>query len=286
MSDADAGPNAAQIAYWNTEAGPRWVAMQERMDAMLLPLLHAALERARPEAGERVLDIGCGCGATLLELAGHVGPGGSVLGVDVSAPMLGRARERVQANALAQVRLTLSDAATHAFEPGAFDLAFSRFGVMFFGDPVGAFANIRTALAATGRLMFMCWAPPQDNPWLLMPLAAARPHLPPQPEADPNAPGPFAFADPDRVRGILAGAGYAAIDIARHDAVMRICGPGEIAEAARFAVESGPVGRAMAGATPDQRAAAEQAVLAALRRIEGPGGVEMAGSVWLVSARS
>src|SRR4029077_11862472 len=89
-----------------------------------------------------------GGGATLLDLAGQVGPGGSVLGVDVSAPMLGRARERVQANALAQVRLTLSDAATHAFEPGAFDLAFSRFGVMFFGDPVGAFANIRTALAA------------------------------------------------------------------------------------------------------------------------------------------
>jgi SAM-dependent methyltransferase len=159
MSDAETGPNAAQIAYWNSEAGPRWVAMQERMDALLAPLLHAALERARPEAGERVLDIGCGCGATLLELAGRIGSGGSVLGVDVSAPMLGRARERVQANALAHVRLTLSDAATHAFAPGAFNLAFSRFGVMFFDDPVGAFANIRTALAATGRLVFVCWAP-------------------------------------------------------------------------------------------------------------------------------
>jgi SAM-dependent methyltransferase len=285
MSDAETGPNAAQIAYWNSEAGPRWVAMQERMDALLAPLLHAALERARPEAGERVLDIGCGCGATLLELAGRIGSGGSVLGVDVSAPMLGRARERVQANALAHVRLTLSDAATHAFAPGAFNLAFSRFGVMFFDDPVGAFANIRTALAATGRLVFVCWAPPQDNPWLLMPLAAARPHLPPQPEADQNAPGPFAFADPDRVRGILAGAGYATVDIARHDAAMRICGPGEIEEAARFAVESGPVGRAMAGATSDQRAAAEQAVLAELRRIEGPDGITLPGSVWIVSAR-
>jgi SAM-dependent methyltransferase len=285
MSDTGTGPNAAQIAYWNSEAGPRWVAVQERMDAMLAPLLNAALDCARPAAGESVLDIGCGCGATLLELAGRVGPSGSVVGVDVSAPMLGRARERVQANALTQVRLTLADAAMHEFERGAFDLAFSRFGVMFFDDPIAAFANIRTALAATGRLVFACWAPPQDNPWLLVPLAAARPHLPPQPEADPNAPGPFAFADPDRVRGILTGAGYAAVDIARHDAAMRICGPGEVEQAARFAVESGPVSRAMAAATPDERAAAEQAVAAELRRIEGPDGIELPGSVWLVSAR-
>jgi SAM-dependent methyltransferase len=285
VSDTGTSSNAAQIAYWNSEAGPRWVAMQERMDAMLAALLLAALERARPGAGERVLDIGCGCGATLLELAGRVGSGGSVMGVDVSAPMLGRARERVQANALTQVRLTLSDAATHEFERGAFDLAFSRFGVMFFDDPVAAFANIRTAIAANGRLVFACWAPPRDNPWLTVPLAAARPHLPPQPEADPNAPGPFAFADPDRVRGILMGAGYSAVDIARHDTSMRICGPGEVDAAARFAVESGPVGRAMATATPDARTAAEQAIASELRRIEGPDGIALPGSVWLVSAR-
>lgn len=285
MSDTDTGPNTAQIAYWNNEAGPRWVAMQERMDVLLAPLLHAALDFAHPAAGENVLDIGCGCGATLLELAGRVGPNGSVAGVDVSAPMLGRARERVQAKMLTNVRLTLSDAATHAFAPEAFDLAFSRFGVMFFDDPVGAFTNIRSALAASGRLAFACWAPPRDNPWLVVPLSAARPHLPPQPEADPNAPGPFAFADPDRVRGVLTGAGYTAVEVTRHNTSMRICGPGEIEQAARFAVESGPVGRAMAGAGPDARAAAEQAIVAEFRRIEGPGGIELPGSVWLVSAR-
>ncbi len=285
MSDTGSGPNAAQIAYWNSEAGPRWVAMQERMDAMLAPLMQAGLDRARPVAGERALDIGCGCGATVLELAGRVGPNGSVVGVDISAPMLGRARERVQANSLANVRLTLSDAATHAFAPGAFDLAFSRFGVMFFDEPVGAFANIRSALASAGRLAFVCWAPPQDNPWLTVPLAAARPYLPPQPETDPTAPGPFAFADPDRVRGILTRAGYSAVDLARHDTTMRICGPGEVDGAARFAVESGPVGRAIAGAGPDARAAAEQAIAAELRRLEGPCGIELPGSVWIVSAR-
>jgi SAM-dependent methyltransferase len=284
MSGTDTDPNTAQIAYWNSEAGPRWVAMQERMDAMLAPLMNAALDLARPAVGETVLDIGCGCGATLLELANRVGPDGSVVGVDISAPMLDRARERVQDNALRNVRLTLSDASTHAFAPGAFDLAFSRFGVMFFDNPDGAFANIRLALASAGRLAFVCWAPPRDNPWLTVPLAAARPHLPPQSESDPLAPGPFAFADPDRVRGILTRAGYSGVDIARHDASMQICGPGEAERAARFAVDSGPVARFMAGAEPAARAAAEQAIVAAFRRLEGPGGIELPGSVWFVSA--
>jgi SAM-dependent methyltransferase len=285
MSESGTGPNAAQIGYWNTEAGPRWVANQERMDAMLAPLMHAALDRARPATGERVLDIGCGCGATLLALAERVGPTGSVFGVDISAPMLARARERIQKHRPPNVAVTQSDAATHAFAPGAFDLAFSRFGVMFFDDPAGAFANIRTALAAAGRLAFVCWASPQDNPWLTVPVAAARLHVPPQPETDPNAPGPFAFADPDRVRGILARAGYAGIDIARHSTMLRIGGPGETELAARLAVDSGPVARLIAGAGADSRAAAEAAILAEFRRLESPSGIEMAGSVWLVSAR-
>jgi SAM-dependent methyltransferase len=284
MSDPGTHPNAAQIAYWNDEAGPRWVAMQERMDAMLAPLLQVALDHARPVPGETVLDIGCGCGATLLELAARVSPDGRVLGVDISAPMLDRARARVRDTLLTNVRLTRSDAATHAFEPGAFDLAFSRFGVMFFDDPPAAFANIRSALATAGRLVFVCWAPPQDNLWLTVPLAAARPHLPAQPEGDPNAPGPFAFADSGRVRGILLSAGYSAVDIARHDTVMRICGPGETEAAARFAAESGPVARVLATAGPEQRAAAEQAIAAEFRRLEGPDGVALPGSVWLVSA--
>jgi SAM-dependent methyltransferase len=259
--------------------------MQERMDAMLAPLMTAALDRARPAVGEIVLDVGCGCGATLLALADRVGPDGSVLGVDISAPMLDRARERVRDSAVRNVRLTLSDAAVHAFEPGAFDLAFSRFGVMFFDDPDRAFANIRSALAAIGRLAFVCWAPPRDNPWLTVPLTVARQHLPPQPESDPSAPDPFAFADPDRVSGILTRAGCSAIDIARHDTSIRICGPGEAEQAAHFAMESGPVGRAMAGAEAVARAAAEQAILAEFRRLEGPGGIALPGSVWLVSAR-
>jgi SAM-dependent methyltransferase len=285
LVDTGGEPNAAQIAYWNTEAGPRWVAMQEWMDTMLAPLTDAALARAHPVAGEAVLDIGFGCGATLLELAARVGSRGTVVGVDVSAPMLERARSRVQSSSLTNIRLTLADAATHAFTLGAFDLAFSRFGVMFFDEPAGAFANIRNALAATGRLTFLCWAPQQDNSWFTIPLAAAAPYLPPQPETDPDAPGPFAFANPERVRGILERAGYSGIEIARHDTTLRISGVGEVERAARFAVASGPVARALAGSGPDVRAAAEQAIAAELRRLEGPSGVALPASVWLVSAR-
>jgi SAM-dependent methyltransferase len=255
------------------------------MDTMLAPLMTAAVDRARPAVCETVLDVGCGCGATLLALADRVGPDGSVMGVDISAPMLARARERVRDNAMRNVHLTLADAATHAFEPGAFDLVFSRFGVMFFDDPESAFVNIRAAFAASGRLAFVCWAPPRDNPWLTVPLTVARPYLPPQPESDPAAPGPFAFADPDRVSEILTRAGYSAIDIAWHDASMQLCGPGEAERAAQFALESGPVGRALAGADPVARAAAAQAILAEFRRLEGPGGIALPGSVWLVAAR-
>ena len=285
MAETDSEANAAQIAYWNTEAGPRWVAMQEWMDAILAPLTDAALQRAHPVAGETVLDIGFGCGATLLELATRVGSSGNVVGVDISAPMLERARARVQDSSLTNIGLTLADAATHAFTLGAFDLAFSRFGVMFFDEPAGAFANIRSALAASGRLTFVCWAPQRDNPWFTVPLAAARAYLPPQPETDPDAPGPFAFANPDRVRGILERAGYADIEIDRYDTTLRISSAGEVERAARFAVASGPVARALMGSGPDVRAAAEQAIAAEFRRLEGPSGVALAASVWLVSAR-
>jgi SAM-dependent methyltransferase len=259
--------------------------MQEWMDAILAPLTDAALVRAHPVAGEAVLDIGFGCGATLLALAARVGPSGTVVGVDVSAPMLDRARARVRDSSLTNIRLILADAATHAFAPGAFNLAFSRFGVMFFDEPAGAFANVRTGLAAAGRLTFVCWAPPRDNPWFTVPLAAAGPHLPPQPEIDPDAPGPFAFANPDRVRGILQRAGFSEIEIDRHDTTMRISGPGEVERAARFAVESGPVARALAGTGPDIRSAAERAIAAEFHRLEDPSGVALPASVWMVTTR-
>lgn len=287
MSDSEtqtaAGPNAAEIEYWNGDVGRRWTLLQEQIDALFAPLTEAAIDHAAPQAGEGVLDIGCGCGATVLDLAGRVGSGGRVLGVDVSKPMLDVAEQRTRD--LRHVELVVADASTHSFGPD-FDLVFSRFGVMFFDDPVRAFANIRRALRPGGRLAFVAWRRLSDNSWFLAPFLAAKPHLPPQPPADPEAPGPFAFADPDRVRRVLEGAGFSDIVLKRHDSPMRLAGPGETAQAANFATKIGPVSRAMTTAEPAAVVAAKAAIRDDLAEREGPDGIVLAGGIWLVSARA
>ena len=281
------GPNAAQIAYWNSPAAAGWLAEQERFDALFAPLTDAALDRAAPRPGERAVDVGCGCGATVLALARRVGPAGGVLGLDVSAGMVARARERVaEAGLGGHARVELADAALHPFAPEA-DLLFSRFGVMFFADPAAAFANLRRALRPDGRMVFAAWRPLLDNPWFLVPVKAARARvaLPEEPPPEPGAPGPFAFDDPARVRGILDAAGWRGVDVSPHDTVLRLAAPGNVGEAARGATRVGPLARALAGAGQDTREAAEAAVAEAMRRYDGPEGIALPGTVWLVSAR-
>ena len=146
--------NEAEVAYWNSTAGRHWVERQESQDTLLAPILTAALERAQARPGERVVDIGCGTGASSIELGKQVASG-QVLGVDVSAPMLARAGERIPPGA--PIKFVRADATTYKFEPAAFDLLFSRFGVMFFAEPARAFANLRAALKPGGRLVFACW---------------------------------------------------------------------------------------------------------------------------------
>jgi SAM-dependent methyltransferase len=180
------GPNAQQIEYWNAQSASKWVALQSLLDQQLGPLGLATIERAELAAGERVLDIGCGCGQSSLQLAERVAPGGSVLGIDVATAMLERARERALELGLGHVRFENADAQTFAFAPASFDLAFSRFGVMFFADPVAAFANVRAALAPGGRLSFLCWQEIGRNPWVRVPLMAAAKHVP-LPEPRPRA---------------------------------------------------------------------------------------------------
>jgi SAM-dependent methyltransferase len=283
--------NAAQIAYWNDRAAVTWTAMQDRLDAMFTPLTALALDAAAPAPGERVVDVGCGCGATVLELARRVGPsdggsGGGVLGVDVSGPMAARARDRIAAAGLGTAQVLVSDASTHVFEPGHADLLFSRFGVMFFADPPAAFANLRRAMRVGGRLLFACWRPLTENPWFLVPAQAAAHLLPPAPPMDPDAPGPFAFANPDRVKAILTTAGWVDVELTRQDVPMCLAGPGQIAEAADFATRVGGLARALAEASPELKASVAQAIAAALPRYDGPDGVCLSGSIWLVSARN
>lgn len=180
----------------------------------------------------------------------------------------------------------MHDAATYAFPREDADLLFSRFGVMFFADPAAAFANLRLAMRPGGRLLCMAWRPLAENPWMSVPLEAARPLLPPQPPPEPYTPGPFAFADAERVRSILAAAGWADANIVRQDMPMRLAGVGQLDEATEYATRVGPLARELADADPDLRSRARQAVREVLGAYEGPNGISLTGSIWLVTART
>ena len=277
-------PNAEQIEYWNEQAGPRWAARQAAIDALLDDITRAALDTAEPQPEDWVLDVGCGCGTTTIELARRVGADGRVLGIDISKPMLAVAEERVRDALLSNVTLELADATTFAFEEERFDLAFSRFGVMFFDDPGRAFANIRRALRRGGRLAFLAWRALEDNPWFSVPIDAAALHLPPQERPGPNAPGPLAFADADRVRSILEEAGFNEIEFERRDSHIKLAAPNETERAVDLMTQIGPIASAFAGADPKAQAAAKAALLAAFKSHDGPSGVLLRSSIWYVSA--
>jgi SAM-dependent methyltransferase len=280
-------PNAEMIRYWNEQAGPTWVSVQERLDTQIGPLGAESLARAALQQAERVLDVGCGCGATTLAIAEAVGATGRVLAVDISAPMLERARARAAERGLGErIAWQLADAQTASFEPQGADCVFSRFGVMFFDDPVAAFTNLRAALRPGGRLAFVCWQARERNPWMMVPALAAMRHVafPPPPPAD--APGPFAFADAERVRGILDDAGFSEVACSGVETALRV-GGGSLDDAVELMVSVGPVGAALreARATDAQRARVIDAVREALESFDTPRGLEAPAAAWIVTAR-
>ena len=280
------GPNAQQIEYWNEASGPRWVAMSDVIDAQLLPLGEAAMDRAGIAAGARVLDVGCGCGQTTLALARRAGDAGSALGVDISGPMLALARERAERAGVANARFHQADAQTCRFDPASFDLVFSRFGVMFFASPEAAFSNLLGALAPGGRLCFVAWQPLARNPWMRLPIEAAAKRLPPgDGPPDPFAPGPFAFADDERVAGILAASGFADV---RHESLERdllVGGGASLEKSVAFLAQLGPMGAALREADPALRDAVLGDVLEAVAPYHGEDGVRMPSASWIVTAR-
>ncbi|MBC6440467.1 MAG: methyltransferase domain-containing protein [Rhodospirillales bacterium] len=278
------GPNREQIAYWNGDTGDKWVEAQERLDPVLEIFSDAAMDAVGVGPGERVIDIGCGCGATTLSLARRVGPIGSVMGVDISTRMLQRAAERADAAGLRNTGFVNADASTCLFEEGAADLLFSRFGVMFFPDPAPAFANMRKGLKPGGRLGFVCWAPLARNEWVTMPRDIALRHVPPPEPVDPHAPGPFAFADPDRVRGILDDAGFSKIEVTAHDTTMRQ--PGTIDEVTRFVTHFGPASRLLNDVDEATRTAVEDDVRVAIASLHDGSGVDLEAAMWIVTARA
>jgi SAM-dependent methyltransferase len=273
------------IEYWNETVAAGWVAGQAAIDAHLAPIGARALERAAPRPGEAVLDVGCGCGATALALAERVGPSGRVVGVDISAPMLARAQERARAAGLRNLTFLNADAQTHRFEP-SFDLAFSRFGVMFFSDTGAAFANLRRALVPGGRLEFVCWREFARNPWMSVPLAAARAHIDAPDPSGPGVPGPYGLADGGGVRARLASAGFAEISLESLDLVMPLGGGSGIEGAVDFITGMGPLAAALRAAGEAKRAPVRAAVRDALLPYQRGGRVLIGASAWLVSARN
>lgn len=276
--------NAEQSEYWNEQAGPKWVDMQDFLDGQLGPLGLAAMERLGSLEGALVADIGCGCGSTSLELAGRVGPG-SVYGFDLSSPMLTRARERAAAGGVENAHFLQADAQTHRFETRV-DAVFSRFGVMFFADPAAAFSNLRSAMKPDGKLAFVCWRELRENEWMMIPLMAALEHLPPPELPAPDAPGPFSFADDGRLRGILDAAGFKQVEIDRHDADLRIGDGRELRDIVGILMQIGPTNRLLQEASEEVREQVFASIEASLRPFEDGAGLTMRGSTWLVSARA
>jgi ubiquinone/menaquinone biosynthesis C-methylase UbiE len=274
--------NADQIAYWNGPGGRHWTDRQQLQDIVLAPVSEVLIARAAVKTGETVIDVGCGCGSTSFDLVKRVGAGVRVTGIDISEPMLNRARELTPAGA--PVEFVLADATVYPFAPASTDLLFSRFGVMFFAQPSVSFANMRKALRPGGRLAFACWRTPRDNPWMMLGLQEAYKHVPKLPEVKPEDPGPFAFASEERVHKILGEAGFSNIAMERVDLALDIATGRGLEAAIESVLAIGPTSRALEGQPLDKIAAATQSIRTMLTAHLKGNSVPLGGSIWIVTA--
>lgn len=285
---ATAPGNQGQAEFWSATGGQAWVDLQDQMDRQLSVVGAAALAALDAQTGESIIDIGCGCGATTLDLAAAVGETGRVVGLDISAPMTELAARRLADRGFVHATAVLGDAqtATPADVSGPVDAVFSRFGVMFFDDPVAAFVNIRALTNASARMAFVCWQDARKNRIfgdLGRELAAL---FPGQPPPDPHAPGPMAFADPGRLRAILSAAGWSHIEILEHIAPMQLFGTTDFDVALEASLRVGGAGRLMQIVDD---ASAQQIRVAARRVLESQwttNGAVVDSATWIVTARS
>jgi SAM-dependent methyltransferase len=274
--------HVAQAQFWNSPAARTWADQHEPIDRQLSGVTEAMLRIAAPHTGEHVLDIGCGGGTTVLELAARVGPEGHVVGADISEHSVAMLRERIAAAGVRNAEVVLADVATYTFEIARFDLAFSRLGVMFFGDPTAAFCNVRRAMKPGGRLALAVLRTPEENPFSLAPLGAVRHLLPSFTPPGPEDPGMFSWADPARVHRLLQDAGYRNVSLTPLDLAMRFAAPGEATEAAELALMVGHVSRALAGAEPERRNAVRSALIPFFQQHDGPNGINLPSALWIV----
>ena len=273
--------NAEQLEYWGGAGGERWVAQKSRRDSMLERFGADALAAAAVQPGETALDIGCGCGETTARLSAAVGETGRVLAVDISPPILAEAHARLAG--MDNVRIEQADAAEYIFPAGAADLLFSRFGVMFFGDPAAAFANLRKGLKPGGRVVFACWRSPAENLWMTAPFEAVKSLLPPASKPDPEQPGPMSFSDPARVTRILTEAGFAPPTFEKVDATVDVASGGGVEGAVISAMELGPTARALDGADEALRKTVAEGLRDFLTsKVDASGAVYFPMAVWIV----
>lgn len=277
-------PPRTGLAYWSGKGGDDWARQNDFTETLLAPVMAPLIGAAAARPGERVVDTGCGCGALALALAKAVGPQGRVLGIDVSPAMLEVARRLTPPESRAE--FVEADATTYAFPSGAFDLLTSRHGVMFFADPVRAFANLRTALKPGGRLVFSCFRTPRDNPWAMTPLEAAYQVMPRLPKPGPEDPGPFSFADPARIERILGGAGFAAVKATPHDLSFDIAAGGGLETAIGYMLDIGPASRTFDKGDAAGRTKVGDAVRAGLTpRVKGKS-IPLGAGIWIVTAKN
>lgn len=275
--------NSKQREEWNNATGRRWLDRHEAVDRQIAPFGLRAMEHADIRPGQRVLDVGCGCGETTLELARRISASGFVTGIDISRLLIEAARQLADGSNVSNVRFEMADAQTFPFPPQSFDLVFSRFGIMFFDDPEAAFSNFRKALRPSGRLSFVCWPAPKENQFMTIPVAAASRHITLPPPGDPEAPGAVAFADPERVKRIMSRAGFGEI---RTDRVIEKVGGDTLDESARMLLELGPLSSVLDDVDEKTRRAIFEDIRSALSGIESSNGTRLDATAWLVTARA
>ncbi len=275
--------NRDQAEFWSSMAST-WAEMDPRLERTAGDPGRMAMDRLQARPGDRLLDLGCGTGPTTVELAARVNPGGSVVGVDIAEAMLVRARQRAAEQGADNVEFLHADVQAHDFGPEPYDGAFSRFGVMFYADPLEAFTNIRRALRAGGRLSFACWQSPPVNEWMSVPASAVMAVTgTPPPRPQPGEPGPFSLCDAERVRSILGGAGFADIDVTPHDDHVT-AGEEEIPDFAAAAMRTGAAREILKDADDATREKAYDAIIDALRNKTESGQVRLRRGVLLVTA--
>lgn len=281
MTQPETESNLAQSKLWNARAGEMWVEQRDMLDRLFQPIEAVLADAAQARGAREVLDIGCGAGATTLAVARRLGRGGRCTGADLSIPLIEAARQRAEAEGVENAQFVVADAQDHAFEASRFDALISRFGVMFFGDPVLAFANLRRASQTGAGLTAVVWRGAEENPFMTAAGRAATPLAPELfPPRDPTAPGQFAFADPDRVRGILVKSGWRDVDIRPLDVACTLSED----DLATYVTRMGPVGLLLPELDEERRGEFIEAVRQAFDIYVSSGVAKFTAACWIVQA--